>query len=198
MYLILDVTPERNPSDYNASFSEVNAWPRMVHVSWIVLNKELKPIEDYDCIVKHDDREWSENILAKAKVDSEDVVKKSVDLTSILEAFNSSTEKVEYIISHNKKVHENVLGAEFMRKQIHPEFLSKERLCLMEESTFFCKIPNKRGEGYKWPSLQELYMTLFKQKYAPSGNARSDVIAATRSFIMLMKVNALEDIFDDE
>ena len=67
----------------------------------------------------------------------------------------------------------------------------------MMEATWYCKLP-ARGGGYKWPSLQELYTILFKQRYSPSNNARADVIAAARSFIMLMKKGELEDFFDDE
>lgn len=67
----------------------------------------------------------------------------------------------------------------------------------MQEGTYHCKLRGKRG-GYKWPTLQEMHTVLFRQKYSPANNARADVIAASRCFIMLKKVRALEDIFADD
>lgn len=197
MYLVFDVTPIQKPNDYNAAFSDTNAWPRMFHLSWIVLNEQMKPIEDYDCVIKPENFEVSDSLLKRAKLEEEEVQKKSEDLESVLKAFSSSVEKCTYILAHNVGVYENIIAAECMRKGIHPNLFSKERICLMHESTFHCKIPSRRGDGYKWPTLQELYQKLFHQRYAPAGNARADVIAATRSFIMLYKVGALEDLFDD-
>ena len=66
----------------------------------------------------------------------------------------------------------------------------------MQESTWYCKIPG-RGGKYKWPSLNELHAICFNQKFSPAGNARADVIAASRSFIKLMKLGQLEDMFED-
>ena len=71
-----------------------------------------------------------------------------------------------------------------------------ESYCLMQEATYYCKIKGKGG--YKWPSLQEMHTIIFKQGFSPAGNARADVIAASRCFIALKKARAFEDIFIDD
>jgi hypothetical protein len=194
MYLIFDVSAVGNPGNYKAPFSDTFNWPRMIHISWIVLNKELKPIGDFDRIVKPNGFAINEEIQLKAKIDLEDIEKKAIPIEEILTVFNQSVEACEYIFSHNLNFNENVLAAEFIRNSVDIMMFKKERFCLMQESTYFCKLPSKTG-GYKWPTLTELHATCFHTSYTPSNNARADVIAAARCFIKMMKGKHLEDLF---
>jgi len=114
----------------------------------------------------------------------------------ILTQFTQSVEKAQYLVAHNMNMNESVISAEYLRTGLSNPIFKKERLCLMQESTYYCQLPSK-GQGYKWPSLTELHAVCFQQRYSPSGNARADVIAAARCFIKLMKSNALEDFFED-
>ncbi|MBK8700226.1 MAG: hypothetical protein IPN29_12125 [Saprospiraceae bacterium] len=195
MYLIYDCSAIGNPSSYKAPFSDTFNWPRMIHISWILLDKDLKPMGDFDRIVKPEGYVLTEDIQKKAKIDLEDIEKKAVPLTDILLAFNESVSSCEYIFSHNLNFNENVLAAEYIRKGIDIRMFKKERFCLMHEGTYFAKVPSKSG-GYKWPTLSELHAACFNTAYTPANNARADVIAATRCFIKLMKGNKLEDLFD--
>ena len=103
--------------------------------------------------------------------------------------------EVEYVLAHNLNFNENALAAEYLRKGISHSLFRKERFCLMQESTFFCKLPGKGG-GYKWPTLTELHSIIFKKAFSPPNNARADVIAATRCFKALMMGKQLDDMFD--
>lgn len=197
MFLVFDVTSASQPNNYDAPFSDTFAWPRMVHMSWILLDENLKPVEDYDCIIKPEGYEVNDNLLKRARLDKEEIESRGEDLEQVLTHFTQSVEKAKYLISHNIDVDEKVLAAEYLRKNMHPPHFSVERISLMQESTWFCKIPSKRGDGYKWPTQQELYALLFNQKYSPAGNARADVIATARSFIMLYKGGQLEDLFEE-
>ena len=194
-YLIFDCSAIAKPTNYKAPFSDTFAWPRMIHLSWILLNEQLKPIEDFDCIVKPEGFIITSEIEKNAHLDQEDFERKGADLEEILDKFFATVEKTDYVIAHNLNFNENVVAAEYIRKNKDINLFKKERICLMQESTHYCKIPNKRG-GYKWPTLNELHVICFNQGYTPSNNARADVIAAARCFIKLMKVGELEDIFD--
>lgn len=195
MYLIFDCSAIGNPSSYKAPFSDTFNWPRMIHISWILLDKNYKPIGDFDRIVKPEGFIFTEEIQKKSKIDAEDIENKAVPLVEILETFNESVKQCEYLFSHNLNFNENVLAAEYIRKGIDILMFKKERHCLMHEGTYFCKIPSKTG-GYKWPTLTELHASCFNTSYTPANNARADVIAAARCFIKLMKTNQLEDLFD--
>ena len=154
-------------------------------------------MEDFDCIPIPNGFEIDEKSKTKAHIDDEDIKKKNVELISVLDKFSASAAKAEYIFAHNLNYNENVLGAEYVRNTISINFFSKKRYCLMEEGTYYCKIPSKGG-GYKYPTLPELHGTCFGQTYGPAGNARADVIAAARCFIKLKKTGKLDDLFEDD
>lgn len=196
-YLVFDSTPVNKVKNMKALASDTIAWPRLIHLSWIVLDDNLKPIEDHDYIIKPEGFLMSGAIKEFAKIDDEDIEKKTTPLKEVLEKFSKNLDEVGYVFSHNLAMNENVVGAEFVRSKMKNKIAYANSYCLMQESTFFCKIPNKRG-GYKWPSLNELHAAIFKKKYSPGNNARADVIAATRSFIALKKYNHLTDIFEDD
>lgn len=196
-YLLFDCSPIEKPTDYKAPFSDTFAWPRLIHLSWIILDKNFKPVEDFDCVIKPETFKLTKTIAKRVKIDQEDIDKKGAPIEEVLKQFAESVEKVEFVIAHNLKMNESVLGAEYIRHSLDNPMWRKERICLMQESTYYCKIPNRRG-SYKWPSLTELHAICFQQRYSPANNARADVIAAARCFIKLMKIGQFEDLFEDE
>lgn len=196
-YLIFDASPISKPKSFSAPFSDTFSWPRLMHLSWIVLDEHYKPIEDYNCIVQPDGFALTEQILDFCKLEEEEVKSKALPLEDILEQFSKSLAQVDMVFAHNMNAAENIVAAEYLRKGIDQALFKVDRYCLMQEGTYFCKLPSKRG-GYKWPSLRELHAACFHQGYSPLNNARADVIAASRCFIYLMKTGNLEDLFDDE
>lgn len=194
MYLIFDATTNGKPSRRRQTTIDDFAWPNMVHLSWILLDENLKPIEDYDCKIKPEGFVVPEPNLKMAKLEREDL-RNGENIHEVLQTFNKALEKAEYVFAHNLDSQEKTLSVEYERKHIPNKLISANSFCLMQETTWFCKIPGRDGR-YKWPSLNELYAILFNQKYTPAGNARADVIAAARCFIMLKKGGKLDDIFE--
>ena len=195
MYLIFDTTGNGKPITWKASYTDTFNWPRMIHCSWIVLDDKFKPIEDYNAIIKPDGFEISQEAADKG---GEELSRFSEgdQIEEVLDKFEESLSKIQYVISFNLSFNESVIASEYHRAGRKNPLLYLDKFCLMQESTWYCKIPG-RGGKYKWPSLFELHAICFKQKYSPPGNARADVIAASRSFIKLMKIGQLEDMFED-
>ena len=194
MYLIFDSSGVSAPKSWKTDYNDVFNWPRMVHLSWIGLDKELNPIKDYNCIIKPEGYIMNEEILKHCKIDEEDVKAKSEDLKAVLKRFGEDLDEAEFVFTHNATFNANVVGAEYIRKSMKNPLPFKEVFCLMREATWFCKL--KGPKGYKWPSLSELHAICFNQKYSPANNARADVIAATRCFKKLMLLGELEDCFE--
>ena len=197
MYLIFDCSGISKPLSWKAPFSDTFNWPRMIHLSWIILDKELNPIDDFDHIIIPEGFSFNADIEKRCRIDKEDISTKGAKLEDVLKGFDKSLQQVDYIFAHNLNFNENVLAAEYLRKGISHSLFRKESFCLMQESTFFCKLPSKTG-GYKWPTLTELHSIIFKKAYSPPNNARADVIAATRCFKALMMGGQFEDLFDLE
>lgn len=196
-YLVFDATPVNKVKNPKALPSDTTSWPRLIHISWILLNDELKPITDRDYIITPDGFAMSGAIKDFAKIDDEDIEKKSKNLKEALDEFSIALDDADYVFAHNLAMNAGVVGAEFIRNTMKNRLAYANSYCLMHESTFFCKLPSKTG-GYKWPTLNELHARIFNKQYSPGNNARADVIAATRSFIALKKYNKLADIFEDD
>lgn len=194
MYLVFDSSGATAPKSWKSDYTDVFNWPRMVHLSWIVLDEKLNPLKDYNCVVKPEGFKFTEEVLKHCNIDDEDIESKAEDLKQILEVFNKDVQEAKYIFTHNETFNASVVGAEFLRKNMKNPLPYVDVFCLMREATWFCKLKGKKG--YKWPSLTELHAICFKQKYSPANNARADVIAATRCFKKLMLLGELEDCFE--
>ena len=145
MYLIFDCSAMATYTNFKANFTDIDSWPRLLHISWILLGEDYKPIEDFDCIPTPVGFTIDDKSKTKAHIDDDDIIKKIVDLPTVLDRFTASAEKAEYIFAHNLNYNENVLGAEYVRSKKTINMFSKKRYCLMEEGTYYCKIPSKGG-----------------------------------------------------
>ena len=72
-YLIYSISANGKPKDYKAPFSDTFSWPRIVHISWIVLDEELKLVEDYDSVIKPEGFVIDERIAKTVHLDEEDI-----------------------------------------------------------------------------------------------------------------------------
>lgn len=196
MYLIFDASANGRPRSYKAPTDDTSNWPNLMHLGWIILDKDLKPIEDENIIIKPAGYAPSEAALKSHHLEIEKLEESTNTLRDTLEKFTASVQKCDFVFAHNMAYNEGVVGSEYYRQSMSSPLIAADTFCLMHEATYFCKLPGKRG--YKWPSLQEMHSLMFKQGYSPTGHARADVIAASRCFIYLMKSGALEDLFDEE
>ena len=88
---------------------------------------------------------------------------------------------------------EMIVGAEYFRANIPNPLVAAEKICLMRESTYFCKIPAPGGR-YKWPSLSQLFQKCFGHKFEGANEADKDVRAASMCFFKLLELDEL-DVF---
>lgn len=196
MYLLFDSSANGRPRSYKAPLDDSSAWPKLLHLSWIILDKDLKPIEDFDFVIKPEGFSPTDAALKSHHIDREKIMESEHALLDVLNKFKESVNKCEYVFAHNLKYNEGIVGSEYYRKSIASPLIAADSYCLMHEATYFCKLKGKRG--YKWPSLQEMHSIIFNQGYTPPNHARADVIAAARSFIYLKKARELEDIFFED
>ena len=196
-FLIFDTSAIGAPRKWSAEPSDTFNWPRMVHIAWELYDKEGKLLESDDYIVKPDGFDITSENENMHGISYEMASENGKPLKEILEIFSEVIEKAEYVISHNLTFNQGVVGAEYYRKNLKYPFTYKECFCLMQESTWFCKLPGKQGR-YKWPTLTELFMKLFGAKFEGANNAKADVLAASASFFRLLQLGQLDDMFDDE
>ncbi|MEL6986804.1 MAG: 3'-5' exonuclease [Bacteroidota bacterium] len=191
MFTIFDSSAFGNPKKWNASSNDTFNWPRLIHLTWQTYSDDYELQSEEDCLIKPEGFELDYEFEDKHHVKQEELVNKGQDLKTVLEKFAKVVNDSSYLISHNLRYNENIVAAEFYRKSINHRLPQSEKYCLMMECTYLCKLPNKRG-GYKWPSLIELHLKCFGEKYERMHHALEDVRAAGRCYTFLMKNDYLD------
>src|SRR5680860_206775 len=186
MILLFDTSAAGKPKSYNTSYKDTFNWPRMIHISWLAYDESGDLVIDEDHLISNFIHEIPDNMLRFHKLDLERIEQEGEDIKEVLEKFKVDVDKADYIFSFNLNYNENIVGAEYVRHDINHRLHQSEKYCLMQESTYFCKLDGRDGR-YKWPTLTELHSKCFDAGYAGPNNARNDVMAATKCFNYLLK-----------
>ena len=186
VYLFFDTETTGLPKNWKAPVSDTNNWPRIVQIAWILSSQENGRIESNDYIIKPEGYEIPEESSRVHGISTQKAHAEGVDLLEVLNKFNLVMQKSSCLVAHNMNFDEKVLGAEFLRKGIENDFFEKRRLCTMEKSTQYCKLPGRYG--YKWPSLSELHNILFGEDFEDAHNAAGDINATERCFWKLREI----------
>lgn len=191
MYLIFDISANGKPKSWKAPASDVFNWPRLTHLAWLHYNEDRELIAKSNDIIQPNNWKIKAEFEKKYQLTEERAIEEGVPAKEALERFRDEIPKAKYVIAHNMNFSESVLTAEFTRHAMSHKLGTADKYCLMQEATWFCKLPG-RGGKYKWPQLQELHAIVFGQRYANAGDAYTDVSAATLCFFRLVDLEALE------
>jgi DNA polymerase III epsilon subunit-like protein len=194
--LVFDTEATGLPTEKNASITEVEKWPYIVQLSYILFDTDKNQIiQTKDSIVKLPDLVYpSERSVELHGITKEISNKEGGDIKSILNNFNKCLSNSDYIIGHNLSFDKRLIMVECKRNKIKQNFtingVKKLEFCTMKNSVNLCKIESIskiNGEKYlKYPSQSELHNYLFNN--IPSGlhNSMADVIVCLRCYYKLM------------
>ena len=192
MYLFFDVSTEGKPKNWKAAPTDAFNWPRLVHLSWLMYDKNRELIDSRNDYIKPQGFEISEATERIHKIDPVGIHETGTPIKEALQAFIAAVDKAEYLVAYNMKFNTHVIAAECYRKGMDHRMFSSEQYCLMQEATWFCKI-KKPGGGYKWAKLMDIHEKLYDGKhYADANDAHADVAAVTVMFFHLLDIEAIE------
>ena len=189
LYVFFDTETTGIPLDYNAPISDIDNWPRLVQLSWMITDEDGKLIKENDYIVYPKGFDIPTSSAAIHSITNEYANKKGIDIETVLAEFIEDLKGVSLVIGHNINFDINIVQAELFRLGMTDIFNDKRKVCTMKSSVDFCAIPNKYG--YKWPTLQELHQKLFGEIFTDSHNALSDIRAIKRCYFELKKKGIL-------
>ncbi|MDR0834660.1 MAG: 3'-5' exonuclease [Candidatus Symbiothrix sp.] len=185
MILFFDTETTGLPKNYKAPVSDIDNWPRLVQLAYMVYDFDGHQVKEVNHIVKPLGFTIPTESTKLHRITTEKAIRDGKDLKSVLVEFQSWVEKAEYIVAHNIAFDEKIIGAELYRIKI-PNFLSsKTKICTMQVSTDFCALPG--SYGYKYPSLSELYDKLFNTSVSEAHDALVDIKATVKCFWELEK-----------
>ncbi len=181
MFLFFDTETTGLPKDWNAPIKDLNNWPRIVQIAWVEYDIKRNLISQGDYIIKPEGFTIPKDVSRIHKIFHDDAVEMGYPLKKVLNVFNSIIDKSEYIIAHNINFDDKILSAEFLREYITSTLPEKKKICTMESTVDYLKIPNARG-GYKYPSLADLSRKLFGEGFKNAHNALIDIQNTAKIF----------------
>lgn len=180
MYLFFDTETTGLPINWKAPVQNVNNWPRMVQIAWLLYDASRNRIDEKDFVIKPEGFSIPDDATRVHGISTEYAMDKGQDLDFVLKLFAEQIETAGMLVAHNMSFDEKIVGAEFFRKNIPNKLFQTNRICTMKESTDYCQIPGHYG--YKWPKLSELHIELFGEDFEEAHNATVDINATAKCF----------------
>ena len=188
-YLLFKVNTTGLPRKYNAPAGDVNNWPRVVQLAWIVIDKRGNSIESTDFIIKPEGYTIPYNAAKIHGISNQIALDNGVYLQSVLNIFNDLLYTTKHAVAYNLSFDEKVLTAEYIRKNITTTLPYKKKISLMSVATDLCQIQGPYG--FKFPRLSELYQKLFQQPYSITNDALMDLKATEKCFREMQRRNLI-------
>lgn len=190
MYLFFDTETNGLPKNYNGDYRDIDNWPRVIQLAFILLDDNMNEVESFCELIKPDgwvipnEKFWIDNGYS-----TDSNMMSGVFAAYALQHFANAIDKCHTMIAHNLSFDTPILQAEMLRYEVFPTKKPERKLCTMKSSTAFCAIPSSRG--YKWPKLEELHQILFGCKFDGAHDALEDVRATARCFVELRKLGIM-------
>lgn len=185
MYLFFDTETTGLPISYYATLDDLKNWPRLVQIAWLHYDYEGNKVSENSYIIKPQGFIIPESALKIHGITTEKATNEGTDLCRVLNQFAQVIKESDLVVAHNMNFDEKIVGAEFLRMNIPHNLFEIRRICTMIASTNFCKLPGING--YKYPSLSELYRILFGIGFREVHDATKDVLACAECFFELKK-----------
>lgn len=192
-FLIFDVETDGLPKSKYAFPEEVNNWPRVLQISWLLFDKSGDIIDFDNSYLKYHGH-VPEKATEKNRITDEILLEKGQDHQVVWNKFIDAVRNSKALVSHNIDFDLPIVEAELIRNGYGKHLSGKKTFCTMKTGTNYCRIPSPYGSGYKYPTLEELFQELF---YAGSTNfklgglhdAQIDVAVAAKCFFRMVELN---------
>lgn len=184
-FLFFDTETTGLPKNWKASYMELNNWPRLVQIAWILADINGNIIEQNNYLIKPNGFAIPHVATQIHKISTQIALQNGQDLNFVLNQFNDCVKSADFIVAHNMSFDLNVVASEMFRAKINSNILDKDQVCTMESTINFCKLSGNLG--YKYPKLSELYQKLFSTTFDEFHDASIDIKATFKCFYELLR-----------
>lgn len=189
MYVFFDTETTGLPRSWKAPVTDIDNWPRLVQIAWLVYDNEGNEVRENNFIIKPEGFTIPSDSARIHGISTERAQAEGTPLMEVLERFASDLAVADFVVAHNMNFDEKIVGAEFLRVNMQNILETKGKICTMESTKNFCAIDGQYG--YKWPKLSELHYELFGTDFTEAHNAKNDIAATARCFWELRKLGVL-------
>jgi DNA polymerase III epsilon subunit-like protein len=185
MILFFDTETTGLPKNYKAHYSNIDNWPRIVQLSWLMSDDAGNHLSESDNIIKPEGFLIPTGASNIHGITDEIANEQGKPLVDVLMAFQKDLATANLVCCHNLGYDKPILQAEFLRKDLNAE-IPQSTFCTMLASTRYCNIPGNYGP--KWPKLDELYHICFQKYVENAHNAMADVRATYECYFHLKAI----------
>ncbi|PKP41052.1 MAG: 3'-5' exonuclease [Bacteroidetes bacterium HGW-Bacteroidetes-10] len=189
MYLFFDTETTGLPRNWKAPVTDLNNWPRLVQLAFLLYDRNGNKISSGDYIIKPEGFSIPIDASRIHGISTERAIREGNILKDVLQKFQSMIEQAEYLVAHNMSFDEKIVGAEFLRNNMSDCVATKRKICTMQSTTNFCALDGPYG--YKWPKLSELHYKLFRTSFDEAHNAAVDINATAKCFWELKRLGKI-------
>ncbi len=183
MLLFFDTETTGLPRNWRAPITDTKNWPRMVQLAFLLFDEAGNEIDSGDYIIKPVGFTIPDDATRVHRISTNRALTEGHDLKTVLEKFAVLIKHSSMLVAHNIRFDEKIAGAEFIRMGMHNPIPLMRKICTMESTTQFCRLPGPYG--YKWPKLSELHHKLFGSHFEEAHNAAADIHATARCYYEL-------------
>ena len=184
----------------NASIYDIDKWPYIVQLSYVLYDTETNHSIIKDNYIKIDNTVViSERSYEIHNLSHELLRTRGINIVDAIKDFNIMLKLCDIAVAHNVSFDKRMIFVECFRNKLSPCFtwfignkcIKKHEYCTMRKSTQLCNIVhiNKNGSSYiKSPTLTELYQHVFPGAILPSNlhNSIIDVLITLQCYIKLV------------
>lgn len=185
MILFFDTETTGLPKNWKAPVTDLENWPRLVQLAYLVYDFDGNLIHSCNEIVKPNGFVIPADASNVHRITTDIANQRGSKIEEVFELFSIHLRRAKVVVAHNMAYDEKIIGSELIRLGLDNILDSKEKICTMESTVDLCKIDGPYG--YKWPKLEELHRFLFKHDFDGAHDALADIQATARCFWELKK-----------
>lgn len=172
--------------------------PHIVQIALLFFDKNFKKISERNILISPKGYIIPQESTKIHGITNSYALEHGEDWNLVMDYLKAVFDTVNVIIGHNLDFDLEVLDAEFWRRGVTWGYVkddgsdtfykAEEIIDTMKLGAEICKIPSTiKGEKYKWPTLDELYRTLFGTTYKGQHNALNDVKATYECYCQMIR-----------
>lgn len=179
--IFFDTETTGKPRSRSASLRDLDNWPRIVQVAWLLTDDNGLETSCQSMIVRPEGFTIPSDATRIHGISTERAIREGVPLRSALSSLRSALQTADTVVAHNYEFDYMVTAAEFLRLSMLDPFEGRRHFCTMKSGAPLTRIPGPRGD-FKWPTLSELHAHLFGAPPAVAHDALADVRSCARCY----------------
>ncbi len=181
--LVIDTETSDKPRKWQASTQQVNKWPYILQIAWVICNNKGDILETRDFYIYPGEKfEINKDSFQLHNITKEFLLEKGLDRTTVLSFLADDIRKYSpMIVGHFLRFDLKMLEVSFNRAGLQQNFKDQDKFCTMYYSR-----PKAPYTHQQFQRLDELYYSLFDKHIKNYHNALADTLATKACFFKLL------------